>query len=158
MEAGGGIMVCAGKLPSVKGVEKFRILLGRGSGEKIDLAAMVPLQAEETLKVAEEKKEFIRVRQLLIGGAPVSSRLEQQLQLLPVHCYATYGMTETVSHVALRRMDGRSEYDAIGEVSFSSDCRGCLVIHAPHLTGRKFVTNDMVELKDERHFRWLGPL
>lgn len=130
--------------------------LAGGAEKKIDLAAMVPLQAEETLKVAEEKKEFICVRQLLIGGAPVSSRLEQQLQLLPVHCYATYGMTETVSHVALRRMDGRSEYDALGEVSFSSDCRGCLVIHAPHLTGRKFVTNDMVELKDERHFRWLG--
>lgn len=125
-------------------------------GKKIDLAAMVPLQAEETLKVAAEKKDFLQISQLLIGGAPVSSRLEEQLQLLPVHCYATYGMTETVSHVALRRMDGRSVYHAVGDVSFSTDCRGCLVIHAPHLTDRKFITNDMVELEDSRHFRWLG--
>lgn len=128
----------------------------KNAKRRVDLAAMVPLQVEETLKVAEEKAILATVRQLLVGGAPVLPQLEQQLQGLPVHCYATYGMTETVSHVALRRMTGQPEYIAVGGVEFSTDQRGCLVIDAPHLETKKFVTNDLVKLIDTRRFEWLG--
>lgn len=126
-----------------------------GLPERIDLAAMVPLQVEQTLSVREEAEQLQKVCRLLIGGAPVSSLLEGQLQEIPTDCYVTYGMTETVSHVALRKT-GQEEYEALGEVRFSSDERGCLVIYAPHLQEKVFVTNDLVCLKDATHFKWLG--
>lgn len=122
---------------------------------KIDLAAMVPMQVEESLRVPSEKADFRYIRQLLIGGAPVSAELEKRLQNIPTLCYATYGMTETVSHIALRKLHCDS-YFALGNVTFSTDERGCLIIHAPHLHSRHFVTNDLVELSDEHHFKWLG--
>lgn len=127
-----------------------------GAGKLIELAAMVPLQVEETLKTAAEREVLSSVRQLIIGGAPVSPQLEQELQGCPVRCFATYGMTETVSHVALRELGKGPEYTAVGEVEFSLDGRGCLVIYAPHLQAREFITNDLVEVTDKRHFRWLG--
>lgn len=127
-----------------------------GGGRPIDLAAMVPMQVEESFKHSEDRAILAGIRQILIGGAPVSPALEQKIQNLTVVCYATYGMTETVSHVALRRLGEQSCYFALGEVSFSSDDRGCLIVEAPHLQARRFVTNDLVERIDERHFKWLG--
>ena len=123
---------------------------------QMDLAAMVPMQVEESLKHPEDEAKLCAIRQLLIGGAPVSAVLEKRLQSLPVSCYATYGMTETVSHVALRRLNVSEVYSALGEVSFSLDNRNCLVVHAPHLQAREFVTNDLAELVDSRHFKWVG--
>ena len=121
-----------------------------------DLAAMVPLQVEETLNREETAEKLKGIRQLLIGGAPVSRLLEKRLGEFPSECFVTYGMTETVSHVALRRLNGGPVYTALGKVSFSTDLRGCLVIHAPHLSGGRYVTNDLVKLQDSRHFEWIG--
>lgn len=123
-------------------------------GRKVDLAAMVPMQVEESLKT--EGQAFLNIRQLLVGGAPVASQLEEKLGGLPTACYATYGMTETVSHVALRKIGQDAYYTALGEVAFGKDERECLVITAPHLQEGCFVTNDVVELLDRRHFKWLG--
>ncbi len=128
----------------------------QGIGKKIDLAAMVPMQLEETLKNQPERRALDDICQLLIGGAPVSGRLEEDLKERSGDCYATYGMTETVSHIALRRLNHDPDYFALGEVRFSVDERECLVIHAPHLKARQFITNDRVILKDHRHFEWLG--
>lgn len=147
LEAGAELLVC----------DVSSKPLSRLAGDKrIDLAAMVPLQVEASLKVPEDRAVLGTIRHLLIGGAPVSSALERQLQAVPAECYATYGMTETVSHVALRKLNVSEVYSALGEVTFSLDERGCLVIHAPHLQGREFVTNDLVERLDSRHFKWLG--
>ena len=121
----------------------------------ITLAAMVPMQVSETLQQKDGAAQLSRIEQLLIGGAPVLPALENRLKTLTTHTYITYGMTETVSHVALRR-PGDDCYDAIGDVSFEVDKRGCLVIDAPQLSERRFVTNDMVSLDSERRFRWLG--
>ena len=94
---------------------------------------------------------------LIIGGAPLSPGTEVELEKLPVDMYATYGMTETVSHVALRRIgDSLSLYCALDGISFSIDERNCLIIHAPHFSVKEFVTNDVVELVDSRNFRWIG--
>lgn len=123
---------------------------------KIDLAAMVPMQLEETLKYSEDRKVLTGIRQLLVGGAPVSAKLEKRIGDISTICYATYGMTETVSHVALRQLNKDDCYFALGKISFSTDERGCLVIYTPHLHAGKFVTNDLVELIDKWHFRWLG--
>lgn len=124
-----------------------------------DLAAMVPMQVETTLKSPLATQHFTRLRQVLIGGAAISPKLEKQLQSLPTNCYATYGMTETVSHVALRPINGprqTSFYVALGDIHFSQDKRGCLIIHAPHLHEQQFITNDLVVLHSQTRFEWLG--
>lgn len=122
-----------------------------------DLAAMIPMQVASTLSQPGGGEKLSLISYLLVGGAPVDSGLESRLALLPCASYATYGMTETLSHVAVRRIgDADAVYAALGDVTFSTDERTCLVIDAPHLTGRRFVTNDMVRLIDNRHFVWLG--
>lgn len=138
------------------GSHPLQELQGWEAHRKIDLAAMVPVQVDESLKEEAEKAQLANVRQLLIGGAPVSDGVEQQLQSLPTRCFATYGMTETVSHVALKELNGGDSYFALDGVSFSLNERGCLVIRASHLQAQCFVTNDLVELEDSTHFKWLG--
>ena len=126
--------------------------------ETIDLAAMVPLQVWSTLQVAEERQRLLQIRHLLIGGGAVSDELAEALKDLPNHIWSTYGMTETLSHIALRRLNGatRSDwytpFDGV-HVSLSDD--GCLVIDAPVVHDGPLTTNDMAELKDGR-FRILG--
>jgi len=125
----------------------------------IDFAAMVPMQLETILASPSSTAQFSRIGQVILGGAPLSPTQEERLQTLPTACFCTYGMTETVSHVALRHVNGSqrsSSYFALGEVHFETDSRDCLVIHAPHLQARAFVTNDVVRLLDARHFEWLG--
>ncbi|MCH5327614.1 MAG: AMP-binding protein [Coprobacter sp.] len=126
-------------------------------GEPFDFAAMVPLQVQQTLDDPETAARLCRITSLIVGGAAVSPALESRLAALPVQAYATYGMTETVSHIALRRIGGTErEYTALGGVRFTLDGRGCLVIDAPHLSGRRWVTNDMVRLAGATRFEWLG--
>lgn len=123
----------------------------------IDLAAVVPMQLEETLK--SETASLSLIKNLLIGGAPVSPSLEEKLQRLETICLATYGMTETVSHIALKELNGAGEKDvyfALGQVHFETDNRNCLIIQAPHLQQQQFITNDIVHLTDSRHFEWKG--
>lgn len=121
----------------------------------VTLAAMVPMQVTATLQQPDGVDKLLHISRLLVGGAPIGDDLERQLLQLPIHIYATYGMTETVSHVALRRM-GETCYTAIGDVTFATDARSCLVINAPRLSGQRFVTNDVVLLTDDRHFVWQG--
>lgn len=126
--------------------------------ETIDLAAMVPLQVWNTLQVSEERQRLLQIRHLLIGGGAISSELAEALKDLPNHIWSTYGMTETLSHIALRRLNGptRSDwytpFDGV-HVSLSDD--GCLIIDAPAVHDGLLTTNDIAELKDGR-FRILG--
>ena len=116
---------------------------------RIDLAAMVPMQVVDELPC-------LFLTSLDIEGAPVSVALEERLKKIPTQCYATYGMTETVSHIALKKLNSDPAYFALGEVGFEQDERGCLIIDAPHLQARRFVTNDMVRLHGNKRFEWLG--
>lgn len=123
----------------------------------IDLAAVVPMQMEETLK--SETTNLSLIKNLLIGGAPVSPALQERLQGLETICLATYGMTETVSHIALKQLNGAGKKDvyfALGQVHFETNTRDCLIIQAPHLQQQQFITNDIVHLTDSRHFEWKG--
>lgn len=123
----------------------------------VTLAAMVPMQVYETLQCVDGKAALSRISKLLVGGAPIAADMEKQLSQLPLQVYATYGMTETVSHIALRRVGtGDMVYEAIGDVTFELDNRDCLVINAPQLSCKRLVTNDVVALIDARHFIWQG--
>lgn len=127
------------------------------AGVPIDFAAMVPMQVQTLLQSEAGRARLASIRRLIIGGAPVSPELEAALSPLPTACYATYGMTETVSHVALRRLgDASPDFHALGDVTFSLDERGCLVINTPQFRCKRFVTNDMAELTDATRFRWTG--
>lgn len=122
----------------------------------IDLAAMVPLQVWNTLQVPEEKEALCRhVRHLIIGGGAIPPELEQELCSLPVTAWSSYGMTETLSHIALRRI-GTPYYTPLPGISLTQDHDGCLIIDAPALCPERLVTNDIAEFHDARHFRILG--
>ncbi len=126
----------------------------------VRFAAMVPLQAQALLNTEEGRKRLGSIDKLLIGGSPVSDLLEKELYKLPVAAYLSYGMTETVSHVALCRIEdnGVKEkiYNALPDVTFRTDDRDCLVINASYLQHEPFVTNDVVKLLSATSFSWLG--
>ncbi|HRP00968.1 MAG TPA: AMP-binding protein [Flavobacteriales bacterium] len=121
-------------------------------------AALVPLQLHRALQ--EDKARLQRqFDTILLGGGPVSDALIEDLQDLDVAVFQGYGSTETVTHVALRRLNGPGRstvFEAIGKVHFGRDPRGCLVVYTPHLSTTQHVTNDLVELIDDTHFHWLG--
>jgi O-succinylbenzoic acid--CoA ligase len=125
-----------------------------------DFTAMVPLQLHETLRGnAHERAIFDAMKAVLIGGAPVSLVLEEQLQQIRTPLYHTYGMTETVSHIALRRLNGPQRSDRFvpfAEVCLDVDTRGCLTITSALTRGETLETNDLVEFHTDGSFRWLG--
>ena len=126
----------------------------------LSLVAMVPLQVYHTLQVPEERERLRQVRHLIIGGGAIDEAIERELSDFPHAVWSTYGMTETLSHIALRRLNGpdRSDYytpfDGV-DVTLNAD--GCLVISAPAVCATTLVTNDRAELHaDGRRFRILG--
>lgn len=114
-----------------------------------DFVAMVPLQVENSLS------ELHRVKKLLIGGAKLDDSLRKKLLDLPTACYETYGMTETITHIAAKKIE-ETHFSALPNVSFSTDNRTCLVIDAPNVSRQTITTNDIVRLIDDKHFEWLG--
>ncbi len=136
-------------------------LADTGVGETpIDFAAMVPLQVYNTLMVPEEKERLMKVGQLIIGGGAVSQALASEIAGLPNPVWSTYGMTETLSHVAMRRLNGpqrESWYTPLEGVGIGQDEDGCLLIDAPLLCQQVLHTNDVVRLHDDgRRFMVLG--
>ena len=130
-----------------------------GSGEVVAFAAMVPLQVWNSLQVPEERERLRMIRHLIIGGGAIDDKLAEELKDFPNAVWSTYGMTETLSHIALRRLNGpaRSEwYEPLPGVTVSLNADGCLVIDAPHLCDRLLVTNDIGEQKSGGAFRILG--
>ncbi len=125
-----------------------------------DFTAMVPLQLQETLQGSSaERNHLNRMKAILIGGAPISTALDQALQACEAPIYHTYGMTETVSHIALRKLNGPAASDyftPLPGVSLGLDERSCLHITAPMTRGERLQTNDLVDLQADGRFRWLG--
>ncbi len=123
---------------------------------KVDFAAMVPLQVSNSL---QSSSSIELIKNLLIGGGAVDARLVKQIQDVTTNCFSSYGMTETVSHVAIKALNGSSQsenYKGLGNVLFSVDERNCLKIDAPQVLSFPIVTNDVVDLIDDQQFIWLG--
>jgi O-succinylbenzoic acid--CoA ligase len=127
---------------------------------QFDFLSLVPLQLQNTLAQTPEKIAiFNRAKAILLGGAPISPILEAQLQAIQAPIYHTYGMTETISHIALKRLNTSSRqihFTVLEGVKISTDDRGCLVIYAPFLNGEPVVTNDVVQLLSPSTFEWIG--
>ncbi|BFM41636.1 AMP-binding protein [Flavobacterium sp. CFS9] len=116
---------------------------------KYDFVAMVPLQVQSSVE------ELKNVKKLIIGGAKIDSALEEQLLPLKTEIYETYGMTETITHIAAKRV-GEKVFSILPNVKIAKDDRDCLVIHLPSVSDEPIVTNDLVELINENQFVFLG--
>lgn len=183
LKAGGSALLCmpldyiAGKMMAVRSIERNlrlievepsshpmkqarQLLSEQGLKEPIDLVAMVPLQVYSTLQVEEERQLLMQARHLLIGGGAIDKELENKLKEFPNAVWSTYGMTETLSHIALRRINGKDAsewYTPFENVSISQDAEGCLVINAPEVCSDTLSTNDIIEMNpDGRRFRIIG--
>ena len=125
---------------------------GKDVNGEITFAAMVPMQVYNTLQVPEERERLTHIRHLIIGGGAIDASLEKELQALPgnITIWSTYGMTETLSHIALRRINGAEAsewYQPFDSVKISQTEEGCLVIDAPLVCAETLVTNDIVEIE-----------
>ncbi|HLA55600.1 MAG TPA: AMP-binding protein [Flavobacterium sp.] len=116
---------------------------------KYDFAAMVPLQAQNSLK------ELVNVKKLIVGGVKINKALAEKLEQLPTKVYETYGMTETITHIAAKKI-GENAFTVLPNVTISYDDNNCLVIHAPRISDDVIVTNDLVQLVNENQFVFLG--
>ncbi len=124
----------------------------------ITFAAMVPLQVYNSLQVSEERERLKCIKHLIIGGGTIDDELAQALKTFPNAVWSTYGMTETLSHIALRRLSGNDSndwYTPFPSVNISLDHDGCLVIDAPLVCPEILKTNDIAEIQNGQ-FRILG--
>ena len=172
LKSGDSALLCmsldyiAGKMMVVRALSfGLRLIVVKPSGnplgtvaEPVDFAAMVPMQVYNSLQVPEECKKLMAIKHLIIGGGAIDDALASELKTFPNAVWSTYGMTETLSHIALRRLNGpeASEwYTPFEGVSLSQTDEGCLVIDAPAVHDGPLVTNDIVEISD-KGFRVLG--
>jgi O-succinylbenzoic acid--CoA ligase len=161
----------AGKMMVVRSLERgLKLIEVEPTGHplstinyKLDFAAMVPLQVYNSLQVPEERERLMQIRHLIIGGGAIDDEMAAQLKSFPHAVWSTYGMTETLSHIALRRLSGpeASEwYTPFPSVKVSLSDEGCLVIDAPEVCAERLVTNDIADLSlgpgPSDRFRILG--
>lgn len=161
----------AGKMVVVRAIERqLKLISVKPCGHPMALAepttfaAMVPLQVYNSLQVPEEKVRLKAIRHLIIGGGAIDDDLAAALRTFPNCVWSTYGMTETLSHIALRRLNGEAAsdwYTPFDSVRIDHDDDSCLMIDAPLVHKGILKTNDRVEIRvDEqtgiRQFRILG--
>lgn len=171
--AGDAALLCmplqyiAGKMMVVRAlVAGLNLILRTPSGHPMSdvtvplrFAAMVPLQVYNTLQIPLEKERLCRTDILIIGGGAIDSALESDVRSLPGEVYSTYGMTETLSHIALRRLNGTlasSHYRPFTSVKLSLSQEDTLIINAPLVCDDTLMTNDVVQLYPDGSFVVLG--
>ncbi|MFD1613817.1 AMP-binding protein [Gelatiniphilus marinus] len=136
-----------------------------------DFAAMVPMQLEKIYRYCDN------IKNIIVGGAPVSITLKKAVKDIKSNVYETYGMTETITHIALKKLNNysslqsdskpelntvkvsqsvKSYFKTLPNISISQDQRGCLVINAPRISKDTIITNDIVKLYSDTTFEWLG--
>lgn len=116
----------------------------------ITFAAMVPLQVYNSLQIPEERKRLMQIKHLIIGGGAIDEKLSEELKNFPNAVWSTYGMTETLSHIALRRLNGLQAtewYTPFDGIEVCLNHEKCLTIHAPAVCNQTLVTNDIADLQ-----------
>ena len=157
----------AGKMMIVRALAgDLRLFVTRPSSHPLDnidrsfdFAAMTPMQLHNIIGQENGMQKLNAIRNLIIGGAEIHPDLEKRLQLLENKCFHTYGMTETITHVAMRRINGAGRsrfFKAMKNISFETNENNCLVISAPDISDEKIITNDMVHLKGAKQFEFIG--
>lgn len=122
-----------------------------------DFVALVPLQVETILKDSESLSKLEQIGKVIIGGAPISDKLKQELTKNGIEAWQTYGMTETVSHIALAKIgSGPLVYHTLPGVEIGQDDRGALWVKSPMSGPEKIQTNDLAQLVSPSSFVWSG--
>ena len=155
----------AGKMMVVRSlVRGLRLITVEPNGHPswesdVAFAAMVPMQVFNLLQTPDGCQRLKQIQHLLIGGGAIDETMARVLADFPNQVWSTYGMTETLSHIALRRLNGPNAtewYTPLPGISLSLSDEGCLRIDAPALHEGMLVTNDIVELAPDGRFRVLG--
>jgi len=121
--------------------------------KQYQFTAMVPMQLEKNIN------KLNNIKTLIVGGAKVSSVLQSNLQTLKTAIFETYGMTETVSHIAVKHLnnpDNNLNFKVLPNINISQDNRNCLVVEAPNICDEKIITNDIVKVHSKNEFEWFG--
>ncbi len=125
-----------------------------------DFVALVPMQMQALLEDSLDFRPILeKMKAIILGGGAVSPALEKKISMLSVPVFNTYGMTETVSHIALRRLSGGNPspyFEALPQVVLRQDARGALAIKAPMTLNTWIQTNDLVEIIETNKFIWKG--
>ena len=130
-----------------------------GMEKAYDFCAMVPFQLYNSLDRLD------CIKKLIVGGGVVSHNLQQKISNLKTEIFATYGMTETITHIAVKKLNNsnattsetkESFYRTLPSIKISRDNRDCLIIDAPNISDTIINTNDLVEIISESEFKWLG--
>ena len=122
-------------------------------------AAMTPMQVHNILENVHGYEKLNKIENLIIGGGDTGKSLLKKIRKLQNKTFHTYGMTETITHVALKRLNGDSpdtHFKALKNITFGKDERGCLIINAPHISKEMIKTNDLVEFKSNTEFNFTG--
>ena len=128
------------------------------SKKNYDFCAMIPMQLFNSLPYLN------KIKKLIVGGGVVSNELLDKVQNIDTEIFATYGMTETITHIAIKKLNNychsesseESHYTTFPNIKLSQDSRNCLVIDAPMVANKHIITNDLVELISDTEFKWLG--
>lgn len=124
----------------------------------IQLASFVPTQWATILNSnIHVQAIFSKAKGVLIGGASLDTNLEKATVALDLPIYHTYGMTETVSHVAYRDLHEESPYfHCLPGVEIQLNTQGCLMVQGPMTAEQWIETNDLVHMVDEYTFEFVG--
>ncbi len=155
----------AGKMMVVRAlIGKLNLLTVKPTGRplenfsgKADFTAMVPMQLFESVK---KPVQISQIRKLIVGGGEISPGLRRMIRKIETPIiYETFGMSETYTHFAVRRMSGSSpeeHFNILEGVRVETDPRGCAIVNIPGITEKRVVTNDLIEMKGHNRFEWLG--
>lgn len=138
---------------------KVNPLLSLETTSSIDFAAFTPQQVAAILSDKISLERFQSIPKIIIGGGEIPEQLEKKLNGFGNEIYATYGMTETITHVAVRKVSQGNQakiYNVFKGIRLGQDERGCLTIQANYLGNEPIVTNDLVEFQGPHEFEWLG--
>ncbi|MFI5221577.1 MAG: AMP-binding protein, partial [Bacteroidia bacterium] len=120
-------------------------------------SSFVPMQLHHLLEGdSVSLKKLNRFKNILVGGASINRKLEEKFSQLECRCFHTYGMTETVSHIALREIGKEKYFTSMEGVELKKDENNCLQIRSPSTKNDWIKTNDVVELITEKQFSVLG--
>jgi O-succinylbenzoic acid--CoA ligase len=124
---------------------------------EFDFVAMVPMQVASCLSQDFTLQKLKKIKTLVVGGAPSPKSLLEKISKEKISAYQTYGMTETVSHIALAKITGTElVYETLPGVTIGTDTEKKLWIEAPMAKEKRLQTNDLVEILDAKHFTWIG--
>ncbi len=119
------------------------------SDVKYDFVAMLPMQVQNSIG------KLKNVKKLIIGGSKINNELVKELSTLKTQVFETYGMTETLTHIAAKNIK-EEVFSLLPNINIAQDERNCLVIDAPGIAAESVVTNDLIKLVGDRQFVLMG--